>query len=486
MLSTQTSMRTFPGSALDLRKAANSDEPWEPKSRKRSLQTKRIASLSETPKSKSKTRKQVAVKISSKASILSLASNIEPGRQDSAERLASVDSAVLGKIKKALSLGGHQATGEAEAKRAMRVATKLMAQHNVDQADILSAEQDSEKLKRAGQSSALMSLIQCRIVTVKSTNPKQGVVIHTWSSRARYAMEIFFDCKSYSTSIVSGRSTKRVDITFYGLCEQTVAAACAFEMVYNLVLNWSAQNKKAKGRSAKNAYCHGVGDGLVRLAKQEKREEERLTFQKETRRLENAREAEEQERKRAIARLTKIDSGDSGVKKEASDETPIKVKEESIQVKVEEVPDQDIHSQGTSRENLYHVQDDSDDDSNDFGHGGPGDPFEAEPDFQDKGDDDIDWMLHELEDGVKPSIDPVKKEEDTPWTSAQQLTLFRNNASAIADDYLKQNNIKLRKGSRRTGPNLNSWENRQVYDQGCNDAKNIDIKRKRIKDVDDE
>ena len=34
--------------------------------------------------------------------------------------VAGVDTAVLGKIKKALALGVHQATGEAEAKRAMR------------------------------------------------------------------------------------------------------------------------------------------------------------------------------------------------------------------------------------------------------------------------------------------------------------------------------------------------------------------------------
>ena len=34
--------------------------------------------------------------------------------------VANLDSAVLGKIKKALALGGHQATGEAEAKTAMR------------------------------------------------------------------------------------------------------------------------------------------------------------------------------------------------------------------------------------------------------------------------------------------------------------------------------------------------------------------------------
>jgi hypothetical protein len=79
---------------------------------------------------------------------MTLESELIGSRMGRVVLVAGVDSAVLRKIKKALSLGGHRATGEAEAKRAMRfvvpitpsrvkyvqvilnrVAAKLMAQH---------------------------------------------------------------------------------------------------------------------------------------------------------------------------------------------------------------------------------------------------------------------------------------------------------------------------------------------------------------------
>lgn len=170
------------------------------------------------------------------------------------------------------------------------------------------------------------------------------------------------------------------------------------------------------------------------MARQEKKEEERLVVFKEAKRLENARVAEEQERKNVLDRLQGLNTSD--VKKEQSDDGQANVKlereEETIRVKVEEVPDEAI-----SPAERYDPHDDyssgSDDDGvDDFNEDRSGSESEAKPDFKDEGDDQ-DWMLHDVEDGdIKP--DPVKcEEEETPWTSAQQLTLFRNNASTIAD-----------------------------------------------------
>ncbi|KAF8572681.1 hypothetical protein K439DRAFT_1625602, partial [Ramaria rubella] len=445
------------------------------------------------------------------------------------------------KIKKALTLGGHQGTGEAEAKRAMRLAAKLMAQHNVAQADILAEEKDSEKLKRYGSSQQkleqkLIHEILCKswtivshyiilflflfhlgkaffsykwlstAVTVGSTIPGQGVVLHTWSSTVAGAMEIFFDCKSYNESYHNHHSngTTRIDWIFYGLCEQTVAAAYGFEMVYNLVLMWSAQNKSAKGRSGKNAYCHGVADGLKRLARDEKKEENRLAAQKEAMRLESARAAETEERMQAIRRLVgsdiKIKEEEScelgSVKKETTGSIHLDLggaegsnkmwakKEESMHVKIEEVPDEDalpglsmLTSQPSEREDR---DSDSDDDFTDTSSHTK-DQFEVEADFQDRDDGVVDWMQQDL------GSASVKQEEEEPatWSSTQQLMLFRNNASSIAENYLNQQKIKLYKRRAGQRPKLKDEQNRMVYDEGCRDAKNIDVKRKRIKDVED-
>lgn len=184
-----------------------------------------------------------------------------------------------------------------------------------------------------------------------------------------------------------------------------------------------------------SVYCRGVADGLLKLARQEKKQETRLVLFKEAKRLENALVAEEQERKKAIDRLQGVNTSD--VKKELSDDGPANVKlereEETIRVKVEEVPDEAISAERYNpHDNSNSSSDDDDDDG--FAEDRPGSETESEakPDFKDEGDDQ-DWMLHDVEDGdIKP--DPVEcKKEETPWTSAQQLALFRNNASTIAD-----------------------------------------------------
>jgi len=127
------------------------------------------------------------------------------------------------------------------------------------------------------------------------------------------------------------------------------------------------------------------------------------------------------------------------------------------------------------------------------GADGYGDDFQA--DFNAE-EEDIDAMLHDLDTtgriNVKRDASPPRKKEevkpavkiedpdDTPWTSGQQLTLFRDNALGIADEYMKKSKIKLRAGPRISGPNFKKggYSN---YKQGKEDAKKIDVKRKRIK-----
>ncbi|KZT57019.1 hypothetical protein CALCODRAFT_496671 [Calocera cornea HHB12733] len=362
-----------------------------------------------------KEEREGEVKVATRAEVLSLATDTPPGGS-AKEKLEGVDEAIIARIKKALSLGTHEGTGEAEAKAAMRLASKLMAQHNVNQADVLAMEDEEQKLKRAGQST----------VTVRSLTGA-SVILHAWSMVVAQSVEKFFDCKSYSIHL-----GHRVDWTFYGLAEQTVAAAYAYEMVYNLIMTWSAQNKEAKGRTQKNNYCYGVADGLYSLALKERKQEQRRAIKAEKRRLDLAAKLEAEARERELARL----------KKEEEDEKKVKLEDE----------DDDFAGR------WYYDQ-----------------GFQADFD----GDEDIDGMANELDETGHIN---VKKEEDddVQWVSGNQLMLFRDNAANIADEYLKKSDVKLRPGPKINGPTFKNGGYAN-YQQGKADAKKIDVKRKRIK-----
>lgn len=83
----------------------------------------------------------------------------------------------------------------------------------------------------------------------------------------------------------------------------------------------------------------------------------------------------------------------------------------------------------------------------------------------------------------------LKKDEDRDsepqWKSAGQLTAFRETSVAIADDYLKQQKIKLGKGRKLPGVSVKDRKEREIYNQGREDAKKIDVKRRRLKHKED-
>lgn len=92
--------------------------------------------------------------------------------------------------------------------------------------------------------------------------------------------------------------------------------------------------------------------------------------------------------------------------------------------------------------------------------------------------------------GLKSSVSPtsaaeeatsastdLEPEPENKWASQMQLQVFRETASKIADEYLKECDIKLGKG-RRGG--LNVIRDRDAYDQGVKDSKKIDLQRKKI------
>lgn len=75
--------------------------------------------------------------------------------------------------------------------------------------------------------------------------------MEAWSSQLAGAVKIFFDVQCYTES--HWQKDPRIVWVFYGLSANTVAAALAFEMVYNQALHWAKMSKDAKGRVGKNS-----------------------------------------------------------------------------------------------------------------------------------------------------------------------------------------------------------------------------------------
>ncbi|KII92588.1 hypothetical protein PLICRDRAFT_89155 [Plicaturopsis crispa FD-325 SS-3] len=433
-----------------------------------------------------------------KASIMILATDVSPDKMDVHERLEKIDAAVLGRIKKALALASHEGTGEQEAKAALRMASKLMAQYSVTQADILSQETDAEKLKRAGTS----------VVAIKSTK-SNSVNLETWAMGVAHAITTFFDCQVYTERIGDDYDIGRVQFCFYGLAEQTVAAAYAFEMVYNLVMTWSLQNAAAVGRHRKHAYRMGVAHGLEDLANKEKKDERKKAITREQNLLQKKVEEERAEDQKRIARLQDPPNTSDVDAKEESGPGSRKVKEEQIdertKVKIEEVEDEDEVSRPLKADphpgpsykreaGSPHASMDLDDPPEDPDRGDfiPG--LFAAADFDEDGPSREDCLDDSSGDegplpdmapsaSMPPPAPPAKVDEDAEevkWNSVNQLVAFREASVAIGDEYLKSTGLKLRKGRKSKPLELKDYDARQVFEDGKRDAKKIDVRGRRI------
>lgn len=159
----------------------------------------------------------------------------------SSAAIAAIDPSVLGRIKKCYQKANHVGTGEAEAKAAILLATRLIASNNVTLAEVMDHETSDDRQKRAGES----------VVTIRSTAESKDGKLRSVREQGfmipmAVAMNGFFDCMGYIT-----KPRDSIDFVFYGLGPNTVAAAQAFEMVFNLSAEWA---REVKGNSGKYAY----------------------------------------------------------------------------------------------------------------------------------------------------------------------------------------------------------------------------------------
>ena len=438
-----------------------------------------------------------------KASVKDLA---ESGTIRVSSSTSDMDNAVLLRIKKCLERANHPTTPESEAKAALHLASRLMGQYNVTQAEVLAHESPSAQRRYAGQSDVSIR----RVDGDKSKSVQQQSFVGTLGT----AMDGFFDCKFYSTA----RSSS-LQLTFYGIAENTVAAAISFEMAYNLIAEWARPHK---GVACKNSYSHGISDELWRMSQREKVAEEAQAMEAERDAITIKEKQEEAERQAQLDRLASLpEPPDKSSSPEPStsadiscdistapqDNDCIKISSDS-----ESIGDDGFNS-------VPGPQSDEDDDSSEDC---------IKPDFQVKDEDnmnsfeDLDEEISKLiqpepessegsfrMDSLPPlaqgiqsdGSSPVVKREPSPatqtettqnsskqselgpdleskWASRMQLITFRETATKIADEYLGDKGVKLRNSRAREIV----IRDRSAYDQGVKDSRKIDVHRKTIKE----
>lgn len=412
---------------------------------------------------------------------------------------AIVDDAILERIKKCIARYSHATTPENEAKIAFRTASRLMEQYNISQADVTSEDAKSGEKRRAGQSV---------IVLLRSDGDETKPVKHFgYVNSLCWAMGKFFDCKHYTV-----RRPRSLDIVFYGLAENTITAALAFEMAYNLISEWA---RAQKGSGPKNSYCLGASWQLEKMAKEEKAAEEARAVEAEKKAVAAKVEEERIEDEARLSRLQPTVETDDRIEEEFGDWNDVGGAANSTSG---EMPMAD-NAQST-------ISDDTDfnGSSDDEGHEGAGDDNDdaIEPDFvEDYEPLDINV---DLEEAIRQQIDseplsgstppdfgpqaellssqgfPPSTAQDEPplsdtvptadgssdldagldatWVSHMQLMTFRKDATKIAEDYLQEQGKKLRNGRKKSS----IIRDFGAYKQGREDGKTINVHQKQIKD----
>jgi hypothetical protein len=419
---------------------------------------------------------------------------------------------ILLTMKKCLARANDPGSTEAEVKVALQFARRLMARHNVTQAEVLAHEDSEQRTNYAGQSVV-------RLVRIDKDVSKRVLQAHYLVDLC-VAMNQFFDCKCYTDSKDAG-----LEVCFYGIAESAVAAATAFVMVYNLTMEWS---RPYKGVVGKGSYCAGVYEQLIEMAKEEKRNEAIAAKKREEDEVAAKIAQEEVERQAQLDRLAGLPEDDL-----SADLPSTGARDEPISAS-----DRPHDSEDCSHSDLY-ANSDADDQYSEFSGFSDDEYLEEtetamQPDFQDDDDYDVEMSINCPDDvnerisayaatrfmNVSPSSssepadvlgsgDPLDRRDGLPnpqqgphdngmntthaarhdsasptagdepiWSSHKQLMLFRHQAAEIADEYIKGQGKKLYKGRKRRAVMLDS----EAFDDGARDSKRIDVHKQSIAD----
>ncbi|KIW92597.1 uncharacterized protein Z519_06444 [Cladophialophora bantiana CBS 173.52] len=410
------------------------------------------------------------------------------------DRDSNPEQRVVDRIKKCLQRGHHPNTPESEAKAALYLASRLMSQYNVTNADLKDRTTNDDDYAALGGQSVVA------ITNTKSSEAK--VISQTWVHDIAAAMTIFFDCQTYSTQRLTS-----IEWTFYGIAANTVAAAMAFEMAHNLTLEWA---RSKAGKKGKHSYCLGVGIGLKNIAQKDKRDEKQRAEEMERRR--------ERQQEEHIPHPTEDSNDDQNATARSSLNAGVSLcleNDEKPALKLEDSDNNSFHAvreQGNTTDDsdvedqmIFKVEEDEEEgkrttkpedgedqnlaSSENQGCVSDEDEVEAEVTFKEEEekpldlDADFEAQLREMVPGHAPATSATVADRDSegqltvsPWNSSQALVRFRQSAEKVAEEYLKAQKTKLSKGRRRE----RRVRDYCAYREGIEDSKQIDVKRRRI------
>ncbi|OGE47657.1 hypothetical protein PENARI_c039G12346 [Penicillium arizonense] len=339
---------------------------------------------------------------------------------------ARADKSVLEKIQKCLNRAYHAKASEAEAKTALFISQKLMSEHNVAQADLIAHDDRSNKVCYGGRS----------IVRIEKVAHRGG----------------------FSTDF--GIS---VEWSFFGIASNTVAAAIAFEMAHNLILEWGCVYK---GGAPTFSYRLGVADGLQTMANREKQNELAEVQRNELDSVAARSLEEEKELQRELDMVAEL-SAEAKSTSDQDDEDMASLKFESDNENNSDSNDIDGWNikADFSTDDLQTIDlcDDVDENIETY--------MKREP-TKPPNPNEIPESLAELARKVEPETKPPTPMASC-WKSQMQLVRFRATSEQVADDYLAQHKIKLRSGRKRKS----TIRDKDSYHRGQQDSSKINVRQ---------
>ena len=382
--------------------------------------------------------------------------------------LSSVGQEVIERIKKCFARAYHPNSNENEARAAVKMASKIMEQYKINQADLMEQEDQSHRAERGGMSTV-------NILPAK----EDGVVrAQTWVSDLVSAVCKFFDCNAYSSMLED-----MIEWTFYGVVEHTVSAGIALEMIHNLIQEWAGSYKTIATR---NSYSLGVADGLCRLADDDKEALEKAARDTEAKALAARLHDEDIQQQKELDRLRNPPPPPSP----SPPSSPPRATDRT------EYPSYNPYLDGFGTDADSDYDNESMPDFNEEQRGAAVDveadfdtelqnfiipKREAEPDPEPDHPAEQDGQLSPADPPCAKSPSPIKQENEDPnetaeWKSMHQLTVFRQNLKDIEDSVLKAKGVKLSKGRRKK----RSVKDREIFRQGRKDAGKINVRAARI------
>ena len=367
------------------------------------------------------------------------------------------DGAVKDRIIKLLNTGFHDQSNENEAKNAMKLAQRLMKKHNLSQAILLKERQDKNEKEQNG-GAANDEILKGGIVKVCIVNRKTNkpAIFARWIANLTDPIGKNFDVKSYH--IVS-RGRKCI-VAFYGIYTNCQLAAYAFRVATERISQMTAVYKPEKSdfdmfmtsirngsaaastKSSRLSYALGIVKGIDQDV------ERNIRLEKER-----------QEQKLAKARMA-VKTGEAYQESDDEDGTG-------------ELGDGLDNNEGFGFSHSSGAASDEDKKP-----AAKVSTVAGEANESDSDDDDIPLVqLGKPKAKSKAELEADRRLKELENLQQAAIVLV-DHREKIAEQVLENNGIKLRQGRQRKAITFD----RKSYHRGVEDAKEIDINQRAIRD----